>query len=164
MLVEQEQTLQRSVKNLNDRKQQLELLLSRHNCLKKPQSTMPNITSNTLNISKADVKTISTASLLDPNNAKRVTINLANAQDLFTNASSSSSAAAAATGTTGPAVSMITIHILPEVAQAILGSTSVDRNKLADLLQQANAANAFVTTNHNTLDSISTTTSMNGTS
>ncbi|CAF5121852.1 unnamed protein product, partial [Rotaria socialis] len=48
---------------------------------------MTNTTSNTLNISKADFKTIPTTALLDSNNTKRVTINLTNAQDLFGNAS-----------------------------------------------------------------------------
>ncbi|CAF5151005.1 unnamed protein product, partial [Rotaria socialis] len=61
------------------------------------------------------------------------------------------------------------------VAQAILGSTSIDRNKLADLLQQANSTNSFITTNNNnnnnnnhhhhiTLDSISSSNSTNRTS
>lgn len=153
MLVEQEGHLQRSVQTLSERKNQLETLLHRHTCLKKSHLPMTNTTSNTLNISKTDVKTIPTTTLLDSNNSKRVTINLTN------DASSSS-------------VPMITIHILPEVAQAILGSTSVDRNKLADLLQQANTTNSFITTNNNnnnnnshiTLDSISSSTSMNRTS
>jgi hypothetical protein len=55
---------------------------------------------------------------------------------------------------------MITIHILPEVAQALLGSTSVDRAKLAELLQQANTVNLSSTTNnnnHHTSDSMNST-------
>ncbi|CAF3433172.1 unnamed protein product [Rotaria socialis] len=171
ILIEQEGNLQRSVQTLSDRKNQLETLLHRHTCLKKSHLPMTNTTSNTLNISKADFKTIPTTALLDSNNTKRVTINLTNAQDLFGNAS--------LTRTTNDASSsgpMITIHILPEVAQAILGSTSIDRNKLADLLQQANSTNSFITTNNNnnnnnnnhhhhiTLDSISSSNSTNRTS
>jgi hypothetical protein len=52
---------------------------------------------------------------------------------------------------------MITIHIIPEVAQALLGSTSVDKAKLAELLQQANVNNL-------SSDSINTNTSTNSTS
>jgi len=56
---------------------------------------------------------------------------------------------------------MITIHILPEVAQALLGSTSVDRAKLAELLQQANTVNLSSTTtnnnHHHTSDSMNST-------
>jgi hypothetical protein len=54
---------------------------------------------------------------------------------------------------------MITIHIIPEVAQALLNSTSVDKAKLAELLQQANTAH-----NHITSDAMSTNTSTNSTS
>jgi hypothetical protein len=53
---------------------------------------------------------------------------------------------------------MITIHIIPEVAQALLGSTSVDKAKLAELLQQAAANNAATT------DSMTMNTSTNSTS
>ncbi|CAF0916299.1 unnamed protein product [Rotaria sp. Silwood1] len=162
ILVEQEQNLQRSVQSLTERKHQLEILLHRHACLKKSHISMTQTTSNNLNLSKTDVTTIPTT---DPNNSKRVTINLTNAQDLFTNASltrltTTTTTTDASSSTTVP---MITIHILPEVAQALLGSTSVDKNKLADLLQQANTTNTFLTTttNHVTSDSISTNTSMN---
>ncbi|CAF0977312.1 unnamed protein product [Rotaria sordida] len=165
ILTEQEQNLQRSVQNLTERKHQLELLLHRHTCLKK--SHIPSITqttSNNFNLTKTDVQTIPTT---DSNNSKRVTINLTNAQDLFTNPSltritTTTTNDASSSSTTVP---MITIHILPEVAQALLGSTSVDRNKLADLIQQANANNTFLTTtnNHVTSDSIPTNTSLNHT-
>ncbi|CAF0926938.1 unnamed protein product [Adineta steineri] len=139
LLIDQQNNLQRSVQNLSDQKNQLEILLHRHPCLKKPH--LP--TTNNLNISKTDVKSIPTTTLLDSNNSKRVTINFTNAQDLFTvspltrttDASSSSSSS----------VPMITIHILPEVAQALLGSTSVDKAKLAELLQQANANTSSAT-------------------
>ncbi|CAF2512516.1 unnamed protein product [Rotaria sp. Silwood2] len=159
ILVEQEQNLQRSVQNLTERKHQLEILLHRHACLKNSHISMTQTTSNNLNLSKTDVKIIPTT---DSNNSKRVTINLTNAQDLFTNTSLTR-----LTTTTDPSssgtVPMITIHILPEVAQALLGSTSIDKNKLADLLQQANTHNTFLTTTNNyvTSDSISTNTSMN---
>lgn len=61
---------------------------------------------------------------------------------------------------------MITIHIIPEVAQALLGSTSVDKTKLAELLQQTNTINLTTTsttnnnnnnTNHLTTDSTNST-------
>ena len=56
-------------------------------------------------------------------------------------------------------VPMITIHILPEVAQALLGSTSVDKAKLAELIQQANANNYASQTanNHASTDSMNST-------
>jgi translation elongation factor EF-G len=110
------------------------------------------------------MKTIPTATLLDSNNNngnnKRVTINFTNAQDLLavapltritptlttTDGSSSSSN-----------IPMITIHIIPEVAQALLGSTSVDRAKLAELLQQAHVNNSSSTAT--TSDSMTTNTS-----
>ena len=47
-------------------------------------------------------------------------------------------------------VPMITIHIIPEVAQALLGSTSVDKAKLVELLQQASANNSSSTPDSNT--------------
>jgi hypothetical protein len=126
------------VQNLADQKRQLELLLNRHSCLNKTH----------LPITKTDLKTIPTTTLLDPNNAKRVTINFSNAQDLFTVApltrsSSTNDNSSASSSTTVP---MITIHIIPEVAQALLGSTTVDKNKLAELLQQANTINITSTT------------------
>ncbi|CAM4755712.1 unnamed protein product [Rotaria magnacalcarata] len=169
MLLEQEGNLQRSVQTLSDRKNQLETLFHHHTCVKKLHLPMTNTTSNTLNISKADVKTIPTTTLLDSNNTKRVTINLTNAQDLFGNPSLTRTTNDASSSSSVP---MITIHILPEVAQAILGSTSIDRNKLADLLQQANTTNSFITTNNNTnnhhhhitLDSMPSSNSMNRTS
>jgi len=178
VLAEQQQNLQRSVQNLSEQKHQLEILLHRHACLRKPH--LPITTANNLNLTKADVKTIPTTStLLDSNNSKRVTINFTNAQDLFavapltrvpstTDASSSPSSASSST------VPMITIHIIPEVAQALLGSTSVDKAKLAELLQQANATNnsstitPTTTANHNNnhliSDTMSTSTSTNSTS
>jgi len=124
---------------------------------------MTNTTANTLNISKTDVKTIPANTLLDPHNNKRVTINFTNAQDLFavapltrtTNDASSSSASSSSSSSS--TVPMITIHIIPEVAQALLGSTSVDKAKLAELLQQANTINiTSTTTNNNHLTSDST--------
>lgn len=71
-----------------------------------------------------------------------MTINFSNAQDLFTVAplarSNSTTDASLASASSVP---MITIHIAPEVAQALLGSTTVDKSRLAELLQQANAIN-----------------------
>ena len=150
------------MQTLSDQKHQLEVLLHRHACVKKPH--LPVTTANNLNISKTDVKTIPTTStLLDSN--KRVTINFTNAQDLFgvsplTRATSTGDASSPSSSN----VPMITIHILPEVAQALLGSTSVDKAKLAELLQQANAANSSSTNNHLTSDTMSTNTSNNNTS
>lgn len=114
---------------------------------------------------------IPAATLLDSTNnngtSKRVTINFSNAQDLFNvaplNRLASSSTTAVTTTTTaadgslassnGP---MITIHIVPEVAHALLGSTSVDKAKLAELIQQANANNAAsAASNNNTTNSTS---------
>lgn len=151
----------------------MEILLHRHACLRK--SHLPITTANNLNLTKTDVKTIPTTStLLDPNNSKRVTINFTNAQDLFavaplTRVSSTTDASSPTSSTTVP---MITIHIIPEVAQALLGSTSVDKVKLAELLQQATATNNSSTTtttnnnnnNHLTSDTMSTNTSTNSTS
>ncbi|UJR30637.1 hypothetical protein I4U23_018161 [Adineta vaga] len=154
ILNEQQQNLERSVQNLADQKNQLELLLHRHACLKKPHLS----TASNFNLSKTDVKTIPATSMLDPNNSKRVTINFTNAHDLFT-----VSPLTRVTSNTDPtpssstsSVPMITIHILPEVAQALLGSTSVDKAKLAELLQQANTVNSSSTTTTTTTDSIAT--------
>lgn len=90
------------------------------------------------------MKTIpTTTTLLDPvnnpMNAKRVTINFANQQDLL--AVASGSRVTSANEVQMSTTPMITIHILPEVAQALLNSTSVDRTKLVELLQQASANN-----------------------
>jgi hypothetical protein len=117
---------------------------------------MTNTTANTLNISKTDVKTIPANTLLDQHNNKRVTINFTNAQDLFSVAplTRTTNDASASSSSTVP---MITIHIIPEVAQALLGSTSVDKAKLAELLQQGNTFNiTSTTTNNNHLTSDST--------
>lgn len=105
---------------------------------------------------KADLKTMPTSALLDPNNARRVTINFSSAQDLFTVApltrSNSTTDGLSASGSTVP---MITIHIIPEVAQALLGSTTVDKTRLVELLQQANAIN--LTSSTATTDSTNST-------
>jgi hypothetical protein len=95
------------------------------------------------------MKTTPTTTLLDSNNNsgnnKRVTINFTNAQDLFTVAPLTRFTTTTENSSSST-VPMITIHILPEVAQALLGSTSVDRTKLAELLQQAQANNSSSTT------------------
>jgi hypothetical protein len=160
-LLDEQKLLERSVQSLSDQKNQLEILLHRHPCAKKARLPITTTHGNTLNISKSDMKPISTTTLLDSTNNngnnKRVTINFTNAQDLLavapltrittTDGSSSSSS-----------VPMITIHIIPEVAQALLGSTSVDKAKLAELIQQASTNNSTAT------DSITMTTSTNSTS
>ncbi|CAF1292329.1 unnamed protein product [Adineta ricciae] len=125
ILTEQQQNLQRSVQSLSDQKNQLESLLHRHACLRKAH--LPTV--NNLNLTKNDVKTLSTSNVLDPNNMST------------TDTLPSSSATTTSTG-----VPMITIHILPEVAQALLGSTSLDKAKLAELLQQANTPNSSSST------------------
>jgi len=151
----QQSVLQNSVDTLANQKQRLEILLTHHACLRK--NHLP--TTNSLNLSKNDIKAIPINPLLDPNNSKRVTINLTNAQDLFALAplarSASNTDNSSASSSTVP---MITIHIIPEVAQALIDSTSVDKTKLAELLQQANVmslpqtsstSTAATTTNNN---------------
>jgi len=147
ILIDEQKSIERSVQTLADQKNQLEILLHRHACTK----TRLPITTTTGNTSKTDIRSIP----MDSNN-KRVTINFTNAQDLLavapltrittTDGSSSSSS-----------VPMITIHIIPEVAQALLGSTSVDKAKLAELLQQAGVNNL-------SSDSMNINTSTNSTS
>ncbi len=153
--MDEQKSLERSVQNLADQKTQLETLLHRHPCTK-ARLPITTTNANTFNISKTDFKSIPTTTLLDSNNNngnnKRVTINFTNAQDLLavapltrittTDGSSSSSG-----------VPMITIHIIPEVAQALLGSTSVDKAKLAELLQQANMNNSSSTTISDSMNS-----------
>jgi hypothetical protein len=110
-------------------------------------------------MSKTDFKSIPTTTLLDSNNNgnnKRVTINFTNAQDLLAVAPLTRITTTAADGSSST-VPMITIHIIPEVAQALLGSTTVDKAKLAELIQQANANNSSTTTT-------SSDTTMNSTS
>ena len=145
MLTAEQQKLEHTVQSLANKKNELEILLHRHACTK---ARLPITTiSNPLNISKTDLKTIpTTTTLLDSNNNsgnnKRVTINFTNAQDLLavaplTRITTTTDGSLASSG-----VPMITIHIVPEVAQALLGSTSLDKAKLAELLQQANANNS----------------------
>jgi len=105
------------------------------------------------------MKTIpTTTTLLDSNNTKRVTINFTNAQDLYAVAPLTRVTSTTDTPSSSN-VPMITIHIIPEVAQALLGSTSVDKVKLAELIQQANANNSasIATNNHFTTDSMNST-------
>lgn len=139
-----------SVQSLADHKNQLEHLLHRHPCTRK--SSLP-IT--TMNNGKIDLKTMPTTSAFtdgttNPINTKRVTINFSNPNDLLAVAAplarSNSIGGETVVGTTSN-VPMITIHIVPEIAQALLGSTSLDRTKLIELLQQATAT---ATTTSNT--------------
>ena len=125
----------------------MEVLLQRHNCSKKTRLSLPTSTSNSLNISKTDTKIIPSTNLLDSNNnngnSKRLTINIANAQDLFTVTPLTRvtpTLTTTADGLSSSNVPMITIHILPEFAQALLNSASVDRAKLTEFLQQAAVA------------------------
>ena len=168
--MDEQKVLERSVQSLADRKNQLELLLHRHPCTKKARLPITTTNTNTLNISKSDMKPISTTTLLDSTynnngNNKRVTINFTNAQDLFamaplTRITPTLTTTDGSSPSSSSTVPMITIHIIPEVAQALLGSTSVDKAKLAELLQQANANNLTTTIT----DSTSINTSMNSTS
>lgn len=129
-------------------------MLQRHACVKRTHLSV----GNSVNLSRADVKTIAAPNMSDANGGKRVmTINLNNAQDLFAVAplarATSTGDASSASSTSAGVVPMITIHILPDVAQALLGSASVDRAKLVELLQQANGGNATsapepMSTNH----------------
>lgn len=163
MLTAEQQKLEHTVQSLANKKNELEILLHRHACTK---ARLPiTTTGNSLNISKTDLKTIptTTTTLLDSNNNsgnnKRVTINFTNAQDLLAVAPLSRITTDNSSG-----APMITIHIVPEVAQALLGSTSVDKAKLAEFLQQAtanNSSSSSTTTINPTSDS---NTSMNSTS
>ena len=130
-----------------EKKNQLEILLHRHACTKATRLPITTNNINTLNQSKTDFKSIPTTNtLLDStNNAnnKRVTINFTNAQDLLAVAPLTRITTTANDGSSS--VPMITIHIIPEVAQALLGSTTLDRVKLAELLQQASMNNSLTT-------------------
>ncbi len=77
--MEQQRNLQHTVQNLADQKHQLELLFNRHACINKIHLPIANTTVNNLNLTKSDVKSIPTSSLLDPNSNRRVTINFSNA-------------------------------------------------------------------------------------
>jgi hypothetical protein len=158
-LLDEQKLLERSVQSLSDQKNQLEILLHRHPCAKKARLPITTTHGNTLNISKSDMKPISTTTLLDSTNNngnnKRVTINFTNAQDLLAVAPLTRITTSDGSSSSVP---MITIHIIPEVAQALLGSTSVDKAKLAELIQQASTNNSTAT------DSITMTTSTNSTS
>jgi len=135
--------------------------LHRHPCTK-ARLPITTTNANTFNISKTDFKSIPTTTLLDSNNNngnnKRVTINFTNAQDLLAVAPLTRiTPTLTTTDGSSSNVPMITIHIIPEVAQALLGSTSVDRAKLAELLQQAHVNNSSSTAT--TSDSMTTNTS-----
>ncbi|CAF3795924.1 unnamed protein product [Rotaria sp. Silwood1] len=169
VLLDEQKSLEHAVQTLADQKNQLEILLHRHVCTKKTRLPITTTTPvNSLNIPKSDIKTISTTTLLDSNNnngnSKRVTINFTNAQDLLAIAPltrlTPTITTTDGTSSSSSTVPMITIHIIPEVAQALLGSTSVDKAKLAELLQQANATNSSSIT---IADSASTNTSTNST-
>ncbi|UJR15951.1 hypothetical protein I4U23_002871 [Adineta vaga] len=163
-LFNEQQNLERTVQTLNDKKNQLEMMLHRHPCSKRARLPISTTTSATLNMAKPEFKTYSTGTLLDSNNNgnnKRVTINFTNAQDLLAVAPLTRiTPTLTTTDGSSSNVPMITIHIIPEVAQALLGSTSVDRAKLVELLQQANANNSSSTTS----DSTTKNTSSNSTS
>ena len=158
ILEDERKSLEHSVQTLAEQKNQLEHLLHRHACTK---TRLPITTSH---LTKTEFKPISTTTLLDSNNNngtnnnnKRVTINFTNAQDLLSIAPLTR--VTTTDGSSSSNVPMITIHIVPEVAQALLGSTSIDRAKLAELIQQATTNNSSTTTA--TTDS---NTSMNSTS
>ena len=168
-----EKQLEHTVQTLTDQKNHLELLLNRHVCTRKVRLPITTTNPNTLNIPRSETKTIPVTTLLDPNNntgsSKRVTINVTNAQDLLAIAPLSRITSTTATTSTVDGsssstsmVPMITIHIIPEVAHALFGSTSVDKSKLVELLQQANVNNSSSTTTIS--DSTFTNTSTNSTS
>ncbi|CAF4911168.1 unnamed protein product, partial [Rotaria sp. Silwood2] len=116
MLTEEQKSLERSVQTLTNQKNQLEILLHRH------------LYSNNNN-----------------GNNKCVTINFTNAQDLLALAPLTRITTADGSSSSSSSVLMIAIHIIPEVAQALLGSTSIDKAKLAELLQQVNVNNSSST-------------------
>lgn len=144
ILLDEQKTLERNVQTLSEQKNQLEVLLHRHPCTKKGgRLPIATTTNNNVHLSKS----IPVGSLLDSNNnsnSKRVTINFANAQDLFAMAPLTRGTGNLITtdGSSSSGMPMITIHIIPEVAQALLGSTTVDKAKLAELLQQASVGNS----------------------
>lgn len=155
--------LEQSVQTLAERKNQLEYLMHRHPCTRK--SSLPIVTTNTHHIAKTDLKTIpGTMNTVDSANntinTKRVTINFTNPQDFLAVAPLTRVSSTAESPSAN--VPVITIHILPEVAQALLGSTTFDRAKLVELLQQANANHAASTAaNQGASDSMLTNTSSN---
>ena len=170
--MEQQQALEHTVETLADQKSQLEMILHRHPCTKKIRLPVTTAT-NMLHISKPEIKSYPATAILDSNNnGKRVTINFTNAQDLLAVAPLTRiTPTLTTTDGSSSGVPMITIHIIPEVAQALLGSTSVDKAKLAELLQQVSANNAAsaaaaaaVTAATTTSDSTTTTTSSNSSS
>lgn len=81
-------------------------------------------------------------------------INIANPQDLFnsqpmsrvtsflTNPTTTNDNSSTSSSTTVP---MITIHIIPEMSQALLGTMTVDKTKLAEILQQTNGTSSTTT-------------------
>jgi len=66
-----------------------------------------------------------------------VTLNLTNAQNLLAVTPLTRIMTTDGSTTSPSSTPMITIHITPEVAQALLNSASVDKTKLAELLQQS---------------------------
>ncbi|CAF1161228.1 unnamed protein product [Adineta ricciae] len=163
-LMEQQQDLEHTVQTLNDQRNQLEAILLRHPCAKKTRLPITTTTANTINLSKPELKVFPTATLLDSNNNgnnKRVTINFTNAQDLLAVAPLTRiTPTLTTTDGSSSTVPMITIHIIPEVAQALLGSSTVDKNKLVELLQQANvnANNSSATSDSTTINTSSNST------
>ncbi|CAF2872928.1 unnamed protein product [Rotaria sp. Silwood2] len=99
----------------------------------------------------------SSTTLLDSNNNKCVNNNFTNAQDIL--AVALLTRITTIDGSSSSSVPMITIHIIPEVAQALLASTPVDKAKFAELLHQVNVNNSSSTTTIS--DSRSTNTSTN---
>ena len=149
---------------MSQRKIELEKILQQQITAKKTRSSLGSTTGNPVNISKTDVRTIPTSTLLDANgNEKRVTINITNAQDLFSVGPLTRVTPTLTTtdglSTSSSTVPMITIHIIPEMAQALFGSATVDKKKLVELLQQANTNSIIPTMTSVTESTISNTNS-----
>lgn len=155
-LEEEQKLLERNVQTLTDQRNQLEVLLQRHICSKKTRSSLPtSTTASSLNMSKTELKSIPATSLLDPNNnnnnngnSKPVIINIANGQELFAVGSFTranlTNGVLATNSSTG--VPILTLHLGPELAQALFSSSSIDKTKLAELIQQSTVASSSSST------------------
>lgn len=155
VLTEEQKNLERAVQILTQKKAELQSLIERQAIAKKLRLPVGSNNVNLLAQTKNDVKQNPNHLLLDAHgNPKRVMINIANPQDLFnsqpmsrvtsflTNPTTTNDNSSTSSSTTVP---MITIHIIPEMSQALLGTMTVDKTKLAEILQQTNGTSSTTT-------------------
>lgn len=155
LLTEEQKNLERAVQILTQKKAELQSLIERQAIAKKLRLPVGSNNVNLLAQTKNDVKQNPNHLLLDAHgNPKRVMINIANPQDLFnsqpmsrvtsflTNPTTTNDNSSTSSSTTVP---MITIHIIPEMSQALLGTMTVDKTKLAEILQQTNGTSSTTT-------------------